>query len=279
MPRPEHVASRQPVGRARLAADLRALGTSRGAVVMVHASLSTLGWVVGGSQSVVEALLDVVGPEGTICAQASWEDVPFGMARWPDAWQRIYRAEMPPFDPALSAAAHYEGRLAERLRTWPGACRSANPAAGIVAVGRHARALTADHRLDDGFGVGTPYDRLVHLDGQVVLLGAPLRSISLLHHAEAVARAPKRWVRYELPVARDGQTVWREIREIDVWKGPFPYEEHGPLARLAQEALEAGIGASGPLGAGTGHCFPATPLVRFAVRRLEAQFSSGRASR
>jgi aminoglycoside 3-N-acetyltransferase len=82
MPRPEHIATRVPVTRSRLVADLRRLGVSEG-TAMVHASLSSLGWVVGGSQTVVEALLECLGPAGTLCAQASWEDIPFGHAAWP----------------------------------------------------------------------------------------------------------------------------------------------------------------------------------------------------
>src|SRR5215216_3496000 len=151
MPRPEDIATRRPVTRSQLVADLRRLGVTEG-VAMVHASLSSLGWVVGGSQTVVEALVDCVGPDSALCAQASWEDIPFGHADWPANWRAAYEAELPHFDPSLSAAAPCEGRLAERIRTWPGAWRSANPATGIAAIGARAAELTADHRLDDSFG-------------------------------------------------------------------------------------------------------------------------------
>jgi aminoglycoside 3-N-acetyltransferase len=266
MPRPEHIATLTPVTRSQLVADLRTLGVREGTTAMVHASLRSLGWVVGGSQTVVEALLTCLGPTGTLCAQASWEDVPFGHADYPEAWKAAYEAEFPPFDPELSAAAPYEGRLAERIRTWPGARRSANPAAGIAAIGAHADRLTADHRLDDGFGPGTPYARIAE-DGQVVLLGAPLRTISLLHHAESIARAPKRWTTYRLPL-RSG---WTEIRELDVWNGVYP---HAPLAAIAGAALEAGVGRRGRVGAATAHLFPAAELTRFAVAWIEAPTAS-----
>jgi aminoglycoside 3-N-acetyltransferase len=109
----------------------------------------------------------------------------------------------------------------------------------------------------------------------VVLLGAPLQAISLLHHAEAVARAPKRFVRYELPVAGPGGVRWRAVRELDVWSGPFPYEERGepPLAVIAREALAAGAGARGRVGDAAAHVFCARRLVAFAVDWLEQRFS------
>jgi aminoglycoside 3-N-acetyltransferase len=273
MPRPELIATRTPVTRSRIAADLRRLGVPEGATAMVHASISSLGWVVGGSQTVVEALLDCLGPNGTLCAQAGWEDIPFGLAGWPRSWRSAYEAEYPPFDRARSAAAPYEGRLAERIRTWPGAHRSANPATGVAAIGAGAGDLTAVHRLDDGFGPGTPYARLVERDGLVVLLGAPLGTISLLHHAESIARAPKRWTTYRLPLGRE----WVAIREIDVWEGVFPYADavpgaEAPLAVIAAAALCAGVGRRGMVGAGCAHVFPAAALTRFAVDWLERRF-------
>jgi aminoglycoside 3-N-acetyltransferase len=265
MPRPEYIATRTPVARSRLIADLRRLGVHHG-VAMVHASLSSLGWVVGGSQTVVEALLACLGPDGTLCAQASWEDIPFGHASWPENWRAAYEAELPPFDPALSAAAPYEGRLAERLRTWPGARRGANPGTGLAAVGARAAELTAGHRLDDSFGAGTPYARLVEHDAQIVLLGAPLHAISLLHHAEAIARARKRWTTYRLPLAGQG---WVAIREIDVWRGVYPGAD---LGAIAAAVLDAGVGRHGSVGEAAAHLFPAADLTRFAVTWLERRF-------
>jgi aminoglycoside 3-N-acetyltransferase len=266
MPRPEHIATRTPVPRSRLVHDLRRLGLSPG-IAMVHAALSSLGWVVGGSQTVVEALLACLGSEGTLCAQASWDDIPFGHAGWPRRWRAVYEAELPPFDPDLSAAAPYEGRLAERIRTWPGARRSAHPGTGIAAIGARAAALTTGHRLDDSFGAGTPYARLVDERAQIVLLGAPLRTISLLHHAEAIADAPQRWTTYRLPIAGRG---WVELREIDVWRGVYP---DTPLDAIASAALAAGIGTQGRVGEATAHVFPAAELTSFAVTWLERRFS------
>jgi aminoglycoside 3-N-acetyltransferase len=284
MPRPEILDARTPVTRTQLVTDLRRVGLQPGATVMVHVAMSALGWVVGGSQTVVEALMEALGAEGTVCAQASWEDIPFGLDRWPERWRDAYETEHPAFDPALSAAAPYEGRIAERMRTWPGARRSANPATGIVAIGPAAAELTADHRLDDSFGAGTPYSRVVDRRGVVLLLGAPLHAITLLHHAEATARAPRRWTTYRLPLLRDGDRRWVRIREIDVWRGVFPYERAGvgagrPLAAIAGAALEAGVGRPGRVGCAAAYVFPADRLTVFAAEWLEQRFARPSSSR
>jgi aminoglycoside 3-N-acetyltransferase len=55
-----------PRTRATLAADLRALGLEPGMTVLVHSSLSAIGYVVGAAVDVVQALMDVVTPEGTL---------------------------------------------------------------------------------------------------------------------------------------------------------------------------------------------------------------------
>ena len=278
MPRRDDVRTRRPMTRSELIDDLARLGVRPGLPTMVHASMSALGWVVGGSQTLVEALLERLGTRGTLCAQASWEDIPFGLEEWPVRWRQAYTAEMPGFHAGLSAAAPYEGRLTERIRTWPGARRSANPPSGIAAVGAAADCLTRDHRLDDGFGMGTPYARIVAAEGQVLVLGAPLATMSLLHHAESVARVPKRWTSLLLPIETPGGgVVWRRLRELDVWVGPVAYEKvvppgEAPLAHLGALALAAGVGRRGLVGEAHSFVFPARDLVEFAVSWLEATF-------
>jgi len=52
-----------------LATDLRALGVAAGDVVLLHSSNKSLGYVVGGAQAFVQAMLDVLGPGGTLVVQ------------------------------------------------------------------------------------------------------------------------------------------------------------------------------------------------------------------
>lgn len=275
------------VGRSRLAADLRALGVEPGGILMVHASLSALGWVIGGSGAVVLALLDALGPGGTLMAYAGWEDDSFGMDDWPADRRAAYAADLPPFDPQTAEAVHANGRLPERIRTWPGAVRSRHPEAGMVAVGPHADWITADHPWDDAYGAGSPLAKLVAAGGQVLMLGAPLSTVTLLHHAEATAQAPgKRRVAYRMPMLEDGRTVWREFRDIDTATGAFPYEQVadevaatlGPgaepdaFAAIAAQALAAGIGRQGRVGEADSALFPAAALHRFAEAWLEERF-------
>jgi aminoglycoside 3-N-acetyltransferase len=178
------------VTRSRLTADLRELGVREGGIAMVHTRMSAIGWVVGAAETVVLALRDALGPEGTLMAYASWEEHAYHEGERPQEHLDGYRAEPPAFDLATSEAARDHGRVPERVRTWPGARRSFHPEASVVAVGPRAGWLVEPHPDDDGYGARSPFARLVEAGGQVVMLGAPLDTVTLLHHAEAIARVP-----------------------------------------------------------------------------------------
>ena len=55
---------------------LLSVGVSKGQTIMVHTSLSSLGFVCGGAQMVIEALIEAVGNEGTIMMPTqSWKNL------------------------------------------------------------------------------------------------------------------------------------------------------------------------------------------------------------
>src|SRR5688572_7404386 len=102
-----------PLTRSRLVHDLAALGVRPGGLLMVHTRLSALGWVVGGSGTVVQGLLDALGPDGTLMAYAGWEDDSYDLDELPEEWRTAYETELPPFDPTTSEATRDNGRLPE----------------------------------------------------------------------------------------------------------------------------------------------------------------------
>jgi hypothetical protein len=82
----------RPVTRAWLANDLQALGVRPGGVLMVHLRLSALQYVIGGVDTVVAALLEAVGRDGTLVAFTGWEASPFHAPLLPSPWQAAYRS-------------------------------------------------------------------------------------------------------------------------------------------------------------------------------------------
>jgi aminoglycoside 3-N-acetyltransferase len=269
------------VARSRLARDLENLGLGPDRVTMVHCGMSALGWVIGGAETVVRALLDVLGTDGTLMAYTGWQDEPpDDLDALDDEARRVYLEEHPAYDPRVALSRRDHGRVPEALRTWPGARHSGHPEAGVTAVGPLAEALIAEHPYDDAYGAGTPYARLAELGGQVAVLGAPLDTVTLVHHAEAVAEVPdKRRVSYGSPVTVGGERLWRTFSDIDTSEGALPYErvlgEEPYVEHIARSALVAGAGRSGLVGEGTAYLFDARGLVEHAVGWIERNYASG----
>ena len=268
------------VTRSWLVRDLEELGLKPGGVVMVHCRLSALGHVVGGAETVVRALLDALGLEGTLVAYTGWQDAPpDDLDVLDEGARRGYLEEQPAYDPRVALSRRDHGRVAEVLRTWPGALHSGHPEAGVAAFGRLAEKITASHPYDDAYGAGTPYARVVEVGGQVAMLGAPLDTVTLAHHAEAIAEVPdKRRVVYRYPVLEGGERVWRTFSDIDTSDGALPYErligEEDYVGYLARSALAARCGTSGSVGKATAYLFDAPDLVDHAVGWIERSFAS-----
>ena len=248
---------------------------------MVHCRMSALGHVVGGAETLVRALLDALGPGGTLVAYTGWQDAPPDDINALDGEEkRAYLEEQPVYDPRVALSRRDHGRVPELLRTWPGALHSGHPEAGVAAVGVLAGEIIASHPRDDAYGAGTPYARLVELGGQVAMLGAPLDTVTLVHHAEAIAEVPdKRRVAYRYPVFEGGERVWRTFSDIDTSEGALPYEhligEKDYVGYIARSALAAGCGKSEPVGEATAYLFDAPELVEHAVGWIEQNLPSG----
>jgi aminoglycoside 3-N-acetyltransferase len=233
-----------------LVEDLKRLGLRDGDVVMVHASMRAVG---GRAEEVVEALLAALGPAGTLLAYVDYEPTP----------------EVPDFDLALSPAVADHGVLAETIRRWPGAVRSANPGASVVAVGPHAAWLCADHPLSYGYGPGSPFAKLVEVRGKVLLLGSHFDHVTLLHHAEHLARLPdKRVVRYTV---RSGG-VELAIEEFDTSQGVVAAMPDAYFDRVVRTFVAKGGCSVNRVGNARSVLLPAVELVAFAVEHMERDF-------
>lgn len=251
--------------RSSLSADLSRLGVEPGAVLMVHAGLRAVGPVVGGAATVVHALLDALGPEGTLMAYVDFE--PF----FEDGDE-----EIPVFDKRIARAALDHGVLHEVIRTWPGAVRSDHPDAGVAAVGARAAWLTADHPLRYGYGEGSPLHKLVEARGQVLMLGAPLDTITLLHYAEHRADIPeKRVVRYRRRMPGPAGPHWVEIEELDTGDPVHSRLPENAFEIIARDYLATGRGRAGSIAQAPSYLFDAPGLTAFAVRWLEEFIGGG----
>jgi aminoglycoside 3-N-acetyltransferase len=261
------------ITRAALAADLRALGLIDGDIVVVHAAMSRVGRLLNGPDALIAALRNAVGSSGTVMAYTDWDarydELLDENGRVPDRW----KPHVPPYDPAVSRAIRDNGILPEFLRTTPGALRSGNPGASVAALGARAAWITADHPLDYGYGEASPLAKLVEAGGRVLMVGAPLDTMTLLHHAEHLARIPgKRIRRFETPFAAAGGTEWRMTEEFDTSDPVVAGLADDYFATVVEAFLASGQGCRGMVGAAPSVLVDAAPIVAFAVEWLEKRF-------
>jgi aminoglycoside 3-N-acetyltransferase len=150
---------------------LHRLGISQGDTLIVHSSLSRLGFVEGGADTVVRALQEAVGTDGTVGAPTFWtieartveEDTLFDVAHG--------KSQL--------------GIISDRIRQLPGAVRSLHPTHSATFVGPRARALTAHHHKDETpVGPHSPYRRLADIGGKILLLGVSLEYLTSFHTIE-----------------------------------------------------------------------------------------------
>ncbi|MHB8071106.1 MAG: AAC(3) family N-acetyltransferase [Candidatus Cryosericum sp.] len=206
----------EPRTRESLAHDLRELGVAAGMTILVHSSLSSLGWVCGGPVALIQALMDVVTDDGTIAMPAmsasntdpaAWRDPPI-----PAKWIPVIRANMPAYDPATTPTRGM-GFVPEVFRTWPGVVRSAHPNTSFSAWGRNAHTIVDNHELTNCMGEHSPLARLYDLDASVVLLGVGYDHNTCFHLAEY--RAPGATSLLEgSAIMLDGQRVWATYQDI-----------------------------------------------------------------
>lgn len=258
-------AEKAPVTVDLLVADLQALGLKRGMIVLVHSSLSKLGWVCGGPVAVIQALERVLGPEGTLVMPTHSSDLsdpePWENPPVPEAWWQIIRDTMPAYDPALTPTRGM-GAIPETFRKGAGVLRSAHPHLSFVARGRHAKAITQNHDLAFGLGEGSPLARIYDLDGWVLLLGVGHGNNTSLHLAEYRANFPGKKTRMQgAPMIVNGARQWVTFDDIDIDEDDFP--------TLGSAFDERGKTLKGRVGYGEALLMHQRPLVDFAVQWME----------
>jgi aminoglycoside 3-N-acetyltransferase len=255
-------ATRGPVTVEMLVADLEGLGVATGMTLLMHSSLSSLGWVCGGPQAVIEAVRAVLGPAGTLVVPAhtgnnsdpaGWVAPPV-----PESWWPVIRETMPAFDPHLTPTRGM-GAIPDCLVRHPDTRRSDHPQVSFAAIGHHAREITAGHRIDEAFGITSPLGRIYDLEGAVLLLGVGHNNNTSLHLAEYLAAWPsKRLHRNGAAVCVDGERTWATFTDLEIDESDFP---------VIGAAFEAtGSTRRRQVGHATGALMMQRPLVDFATR-------------
>lgn len=254
-----------PVTVSSLAADLRELGVAAGDTLVVHASMSALGWVSGGPPAVVDALQAVLTDSGTLVAPTHTtqytDPAAWGAPPVPDDWVDRIRKSRPPYRPEVTPTRGM-GAVPECFRNYPGVVRSDHPQLSFAAWGADAERVVGDHGLDYPLGENSPLARVYDRDGDVLLLGVGHDSNTSLHLAEYRADFPKEGTTSTAPILEDGRRVDVEITDVETSTEDF---------EALGAAFEREVGhVTGEVGAATTRLAGQRALVDFAVEWFEA---------
>ena len=153
------------------------IGLRKGSTVLVHSALSSFGYVEGGVPTVINALLETVGNEGTVM-------VPTLTGKYTDD-----KYNPPIFD--VRKTPCWTGKIPENFRHMPDAKRSLHPSHSVAAMGSRRDELLFGHETGGSpCDKRSPYFKNAMLDGYVMLIGVDQESNTTIHCCEEAADVP-----------------------------------------------------------------------------------------
>jgi aminoglycoside 3-N-acetyltransferase len=162
------------VTKQNIVTGLKNLGLKAEDTALVHSSLSRFGNVTGGVDTVIDALLEAVAPDGTI------------MVPTLTGSEKLCPANPPVFD--VKDSPCWTGKIPETFRKRPDSVRSLHPTHSVSAIGTKAKYFTEGHEKSiTPCGLDSPYHKLALSDGYVLMLGVGLECCTLFHTAEELA--------------------------------------------------------------------------------------------
>jgi aminoglycoside N3'-acetyltransferase len=201
--------TRTKVSRTQILEDLRKLGVKEGDVLYVFSSLSRIGNVVGGASTVIDALAEAVGTEGTLV-------LPCFSLVGDEMTKTLESGRV--FDPKTTQTTL--GLIPETFRKEPGVLRSIHPTHSVCALGTKGKWITQGHEnCATTFGKDTPFDKMVGFNAKVLLLGVDVRVITFYHYFEDVTENfpinPYCEKEYEAKVLVNGKVKKIKVRSHD----------------------------------------------------------------
>ncbi len=238
-----------------LARDLLALGVRSGDLLMVHSSLRSIGLVEGGPETVVDALLQALGPQGTLIVPTF---------TYPTAGDPAFV-----FDPVHTPSQM--GAISEAARQRPNAHRSIHLAHSIAAIGPLAQTIATSGGAS-GWDAHSPMRQVFDRNGRYLLLGVPYQNLTAMHLCEVWLELPYRKPRISEGRMRhpDGSTT----PLVNIGTPPLPGHPGSDYNRLGQRMEEVGLVRRGPVGNAIARLLDANDF-RAAARQLTRQDPNG----
>jgi len=154
---------------------LETLGIKEGDGLLVHSAIHFLGYPRGGVGMYLDAIRSVIGQQGTLAVPAF----------------NFNFATSARFDPKVTPSKGM-GIFSEYVRQQTEARRTLHPMQSLVVLGYYTEDLTL-RDTPSAFDPGSAFERMLELDFKLLLLGADIQSVSMLHYSEQRADVPYRF--------------------------------------------------------------------------------------
>lgn len=249
-----------------IVAQLKQLGVRPGMVLEVHSAMSTLGFVIGGARTIVDALIEAVGDEGTLVMPLqSADNTEPGFWQNPPAdrslWGKI-RENMPPTDPNASEFP-YMGSVVNNLNRRNGRLVSNHPSCAVMAYGKYAKLITDKQPIDFSLSDQSPLGVMYQLPSYILLIGVSYDNCTGMHLAEYRSNVR--------PVLINGAGVgsskhhhWQKYLDIDLDSDEF--------VEIGQVMEQKKMVTIGRVGASTCRLFKFSEAVDFATDYLQQKY-------
>lgn len=243
--------------KSSLKQQLLSLGIRAGDNLMIHSSLKSMGWIAGGAQTVVEALMETVTEAGTLVMPAQstgnsdpiyWMEPPV-----PENWHQPIRDALPAYDPYLSEMRGM-GKIAECFHRHPLTVRSPHPSHSFMAWGSKAIQWMSEQPLEDSFGRKSPLAKMLQGNVKILLIGVDFDSCTALHYAEFVQESRKTSPQGAAMLI-GGKRVWQTFDCVEMDAERFP-----EIAKAFP-----GVISEGQWGQAKTHLVEMKPLVDFGI--------------
>lgn len=194
------------------------MGIRKGMLVFVQSSLRPFGWVVGGAQAIIDALMETVTYDGTIVMPAFTKNLSdpsmYKSGTVPrDSWYDIRQSSLP-FNKRLSSPVNM-GEVAVQFMRNDAVLRSNHPAYSFLAWGKYAKLVVEKHPLHFGLSKDSPLSKIVDLNGFVLLAGMNYDKCEMFDLAQYSNRnCPIRVLTY--PVEKGGNVHWIKMLDKEI---------------------------------------------------------------
>ena len=192
------------------------MGLHKGMIVYVQSDLEKYAYINGGAQSIIDALIEVIGYEGTLVTPA------FSESLVDPACDRQYLFERDVFDEIRATRLPYYkkktpsecGSLSNQLMCNEAVFRSNHPTHSILSCGKYAKLICDRHPLHFSLGKDSPIDKVVEMNGYVLLLGTKYSECDIFSYASILSmKNPIRIV--TSPVEKKGEKEFISMLEMD----------------------------------------------------------------